>query len=588
VLVTERNAATCLERIDRSDDIALDTETTGLEVWTGDKMVGVAAKAGGEAMYFPFRHGEGPNLSDTRRRQLVRALSGKKLRGFHLRFDMEVMHNEGLPLPPKIEDTLIAAILMNENEPSFALKRSKRGVPGLSMKYLGADSVKADDQLHERLQAAGLGKGEMWKLPPQDVAEYACADLDLPDRLMEEVYRAPLARWKMDGLFREYNDYQRLLVEMEIGGLPMDRATIERALEEGKRALPLLQDEITKIAGYPLNPNSPKQVVAATGLPNAQAETLARSGHPLAKAIVDMRTYIKRDSAYLKRFLEWMDPQGLLHVQLNLTPNEEDLGGTRSGRLSCSHPNLQAMPKPKTSPIYAACRAALVAPPGFSILESDYMQMEVRLAGHYSQEPALFDVFRVGRDIYQEMADELGITRLDAKILFLAIQYGAGVWKIAEMLGISKDEAWQLREAWHERFPRIKNIMYRLADIAEERGAIRLWDGRCAHFDGERKQAGVCKSPYYTAWNRLIQGTGAGMVRVAMMQLWEPIRALGGRMLLQVHDSILFLIPTERLPEAARLIRFHMENFPQWDIPARVDMKAGPTWLDVQDYKEAA
>lgn len=535
-------------------------------------------------MYFPFGHGEGANLTAPRRKQLLKVMSGKPVRGFHLRFDLENSHNDGLPLPPKIEDALIGAILMNENEPSHALKRSKNGTPGLSMKYLGPEVVASDDLLKETLQARGLGKGDIWRLPADQVATYACDDLHLPDRLLDEVYLPALERWGMDEVFREYNDYQRCLIDMEIGGLPIDRTLVERTLHEGESERAAALARIHEAAGYPLNPQSWKQVSAWLGTENAQEETILASKHPCADLLIDYKAIGKRDSAYLSKFLDLMGQDGCVHPQLNLTPDESDLGGTRSGRLSCSKPNLQAMPKPGTNPVYAPCRAAIRAPEGFSILEADYRQAEVRVAAHYSQEPALFSIFTENRDIYQEAADALGISRLASKILFLAIQYGAGPWKIAQMLGITEDEARRYRNEWFARFPRIKRTMYRLSDIATEKHAVRLWSGRWRHFDGEKKSI-LCKSPYYTAWNALIQGSVAEMVRYAMLRLWPVIRDLGGRMILQVHDSILFLIPTNKLALARTLIREHMVNFPLWDVAPDIEIKSGPTWLDV---KEAA
>src|SRR5439155_23844217 len=155
MLVTEDNAAGCLERVDRSDSLQLDCETTGVGVFTGDKVCGVAVNG----MYFPFRHEPGGNLPKSRLTQLVAAMQDKPAEGFHLRFDLEMLHHEGLRLPPKITDALIAALLMNENEPSFALKRSKSGAPGLAPRYLGAETAGSNDTLHDLLASRGLTKG---------------------------------------------------------------------------------------------------------------------------------------------------------------------------------------------------------------------------------------------------------------------------------------------------------------------------------------------------------------------------------------------------------------------------------------------
>jgi len=582
MLVTEDTASGCLERISRQDTLALDTETTGLGTFTGDKVCGVAVGTHTERMYFPFRHADGANLSGNRLRQLVKAVSGKTLRGFHLRFDVEMMYNEGLPIPPRLEDALIAALMMNENEPTFALKWSKNRGRGLAPKYLGADSISNERAFTQMMQDHGLTKGDIYKLRPEQVADYACDDLILPDRLLDEVYRPGLVEWKLGSLFMEMNDYQRLLIEMEIGGVPIDRAVVDRALMDGETQRAEVTEQILRIAGYPLNPNSWKQVAAACGTPNAQEETLARSGHPLAQLITTYKVLTKRDSTYLQRFIDFSDSKGVLHTQLNLTANEQGQGGTRSARLSGSQPNLQAMPKPKTNALYAPCRQAVRAPEGFSIVEADYSQMEVRLAGHYAQEPRLFEAFAESRDLYQEAADALRITRQESKILFLAIQYGAGVWKIAEMLGIDEDEAKSLRNRWHAQFPRIRVLMERLQDIAKTQKCIRLWTGRVGHFDGATKGAN-CKSPYYTGWNRLIQGAGAEMIRTAMMRLRESFQGSDARMILQVHDSIVFLVPTHLLRDVLPIIRRCMEDFPQFDIPMKVEIKAGPTWLDMKE-----
>lgn len=591
MLVTDRTVEAAIRRVDATPELWTDTETDGLEVFTQHRMVGTAVGAGGEDLYFPFRHREGANLNDAARVGLMRAMARKKLKGFHLRFDVEVLQNEGLPPPPAIEDTMIAAVLMNENEQSFALKRSKAGLPGLSMKYLGAESVSDDEALRAKLEARGFAKQDLWKLPAEDVADYATADLALPRRLMAEVYEPGLATWKLTDLFQEYNDYQRLLISMETGGLPLDTAVVQQALADGETARADLLAQLHRAAGYPLNPNSPKQVKAWLGTPDAQEETLMRCGNPHAELIVDLKAYTKRDSTYLQRFLDYSH-NGILHTNLNLTPNDHGEGGTRSARLSGSHPNLQAMPKPKTNIIYAPCRQAIIAPEGYCLMEADYSQAEVRIAAHYSQEPALIAVFRGGIDIYEEFAAEVrslvrGFDRQAAKILHLAIQYGAGVWKIALMLGVTEAVAKALRDRWHKRFPRISHVMRSMQKKAEEHGVIRLWTGRWGHFDGPTKSQS-CKSPYYTAWNRLIQGTVAEIIRHAMMRLWEPLNAIGARMLLQVHDSILLLVPLGRRAEAARIVRQNMEAFPGWTVPMTVDIKTGPNWLDVKEWKEAA
>jgi len=580
-LVSEGYVPEFLRLLESADVVSVDTETTGVYPFNGDRLVGVAAGANGTYGYLPFRHATGPNLSPERLSQLVKVLSTKTLRGFHLRFDIEMLCNEGMALPPKIEDALLAALLVNENEPCFALKRGKRGDLGLAPRYLGEDTVAESDALDVVLRSRGLPKAEIYKLRPEEVAAYTCADLTLPERLLRDVYRPALDTWGMSDVFEEYNRYQLMLIEMEIRGIPIDRGVVTEALVRGREEQDALLALIHKSAGYELNPASWKQVALWLGTENAQEETILASKHPSARFLIDYKAYTKRDSTYLRRFLEYADECGHLHPQLNLTIDERDEGGTKSGRISSSHPNFTAIPKPTTNPLYSPCRRAVVAPPGYCILKADYQQAEAWIAGHYSNDPAILEAYHEGRDMYAELAADIRRDRQTCKTLHLAIQYGAGAWKVAQTLGVSEGIARELRSAWHKRFPRISQTMSRVNKAAERRGAIRLFTGRWCHFDGDKKSV-VCKSPYYTAWNRLIQGSVAEMIRRAMLQLKPRLELLSSRIFLQVHDELLMFVPFSELSAATKVVRETMTDFPNWSLRPRIDLSAGLNWLEME------
>ena len=593
MLVTNQNFQDALRRVRAASTVCLDTETSGLRTWGDDRIIGVAVKVDDAAMYFPFRHAGG-NLEESCLPELIAALTGKAVRGFHLRFDLEMLAKEGLPPPPHIQDTLHAAILMNENEPTFALKRGKAG-PGLCMRYLGPETVVASDRLDDILASRRLTKGDLNRLTAEEVADYACDDVILSDRLFTEVYEEPIRRWSLGAMLEEYGEYQQLLIAMETEGLPIDEAVVLAALAEGEAARADLLKQIHAAAGREINPGSPVQISRWLGTPDAKEETLLACGNPAADLIIRYKAYVKRDSTYLVPFLEGIEYDGKLHPSPNLVPKEDGTGGTRSGRLSYSGPNLQATPKVSeknpVSKIYAPVRRAIVAPPGYTLVEADYSQAEVRKAASLSTDQRLTDLVMSGADVYQDLADKRGMTRQASKTLFLAIQYGAGVWKIMEMLGVGEAEATRLRGAWHKHFPRVSNALRRMASHAEKTHCFRYISGRWAHFDGSSKSA-TCRSPFYTAWNHLVQGEVADMIRRAMLALWKELRERaelrGVKMLLQVHDSLLFLVPTARLAEVIPIIKAVMEDFPEDPVPPKVDFKIGPNWLDMTEYKEAA
>lgn len=570
MLVTERTYSSVMNRLSRASTVVVDLETTGLKTWHGDRLCGVAVAVDGEAAYFPFRHGEGANLVPARLNPLLDLLtSGKTLIGHNLiRFDCQTLANEFHPRVrklvlddsiPKI-DTMIDALLVNENEPTFRLK-------ALADKYIDPNASAADKELAEKLKARGLKKGEMWKLPPEDVARYACDDVLYTGRL-RDYYKPVLESWGLLGLADEMYRYARLLSRIERSGLRIDRAKCAEYVDDTR----LMQEELLahlrdRTRNPKFNPNSPKQVCEWLGIPSSKKSVLKMLDLDDASVLLDYRACSKVIGTYYQPMLALCDDRGLLHPQLNITRDPSDRGGTRSGRLSCSNPNFQALPQ--SSRVYRV--RDLVLPELGDFLAWDYERAEMWMGGSYCGEPAIFKAYHDGRDIYEEMAVNLKIARKQAKILFLMIQYGAGVWKIAEFFGWTEEQAREVRGNFYKLYPRIPRMMYDLSDQVEATRAMRLWTGRVIHFDNVRTK-------FYAAWNRLIQGSVGEMVRVVMQKL-EPIcDHYGAEMRLQVHDEILTDVPTHNLAAFRRDAEQVLVGFEQWALRPRVAAKAGPTY----------
>lgn len=386
--------------IDRADVLAIDTETTGLNPWRDDRIVGisVAGYQHGEMVsyYFPFRHGDGYNLPEEFIKPLIAALEHvPKLLMFNSKFDLQMLYREGMQMPldpERCEDVMIAAHLMNENEESFALKR-------LADKYLGAGSSMDEAELTRLLKqryGQKATKGDLWRLKSEEVDAYACSDTELTYRLWE-LYRQPLETWKLTKLYMEMNRYSLIINQMEIRGFMLDVPLIHQMIDTIGPRMEELRSEINDMAGYELNPRSPKQVCEAFGIESSAADVLEALDSPLAKKIVEFRHWAKAARTYYNPYLERMDANHVIHPSFWVT-------GTVAGRLSCRDPNLQNVPRQGT---YFQVRDVFIARPGHRLLEVDYEQAELRIAAHYAKDKRMIDIFNKERDPHQETAYEL-------------------------------------------------------------------------------------------------------------------------------------------------------------------------------------
>lgn len=606
--VTDDTFARAVERIARCTHLTVDLETTGLDPYHGDRLFGVAVEAAGEGLYFPFRHKVGYNLEARKLPLLLDALvaPGKVLLGHNLiRFDGPMMAMEGEryeraflhPGGVSMEDTMIDAMLANENELSFSLD-------ALSQKYLGQDVAQKNQRnaalmeqltaLYPRLGPKAL-KGHMSELPVHLVAPYALGDV-FDCRALKKCYDAHHADWQLEALAKELYDYARLLARIEWRGLYIDRALCERRVLESQALQDATAVEIRRLAGPMFNPNSPPQVCRLLGTADAKKETVARSEHPVAQLITRFKKLGKVRATYYEAILRGLDANNMIHPRMNLTRDPTDAGGTRTGRLSCSNPNFQNLVKRAAEPVFAV-RQVVLPRPGYVLLPHDYERAEMWMGGGYSGDSALYDAYHAGRDLYAELAQATGITRYAAKVTWLAIQYGAGAWKLSELNGWAfrpRDEFPEDNSGWDEynaqqgpivrntffkMCPGIKQMMNDLTRQVEDTRCLRLWTGRVRHFDGVKSKA-------FSAWNGVIQGAVGEMVRIAMQRLEQPLDDMGSRMLLQVHDEVLVEAPEEQARRAVQLTSSIMTNFNQFPLRPRVEPGVGLNYHDVQAWTE--
>ena len=562
-------------------DPCVDTETTGLSIFGNaerprDQVIGVAIEAGGGAYYLPLRHSSGRNLPLTVLPFLRAYLSDpdRTYLGYNYGYDLHMMERDlQVPMAPKFEDAMLALHLINENEPTFKLKEvcDRYGIGDGSLQ----ESV-LEDKVFERCRELGVPcsrsaraadnvKSQMHVLDPADVEPYACDDVRLTRQLMD-LLRPALEAQGLDRIFGQVNYYDRITVGMEHVGMHVDRGLVERYRAEAEGHAAEAQARLNEAAGFELNPNSPKRVCEWLGTSSSSTQVLqdlidaGGDGAERARLIQEARGWRSVDSRYYTPYLQEMDSEDVLHCSLNLI-------GTYTGRLACSHPNLQAVAK--ATEVFKV-KDVFTARPGFTMIQADYKQAEMRLVTHYTKDPTMRDLILSDADLHSATAELLGIPRQAAKRINFSVIYGIGYKKLSENLKVEPEVGRDYLERYHALYPGFRRLMAQCEEFAKEYGYIEMWTGRMRHFN-------VPEADPHKAMSNLIQGGVAEVVRVAISRLYPAVRELGGRMLMQVHDSVIFEVPDDALAVALPTFKLIMEDF-EFDPPMGVDVEYGKSW----------
>jgi DNA polymerase-1 len=490
-----------------------------------------------------------------------------------------MMAFDGIKIAPNFEDAMLGVQLLNENEENFKLK-------DLSDKYhIGDGSLQEsilEDKVFEECQKLGVEcsrspnaanntKSMMHVLPPEDVEPYACDDVRLT-RAMLETIKPALHHYDLYDIWKQINYYSYIITLIEHRGMHVDRKIIEQYRHEACDHAQKAQEQLNQKAGFELNPNSPKKVAAFLGAQSTAAEQLqilidaGGEGAEKAKLIQVARGWKSVDSRYYTPYLELMDENDCLHSSLNII-------GTYTGRCSCSNPNLQAVAK--ATEVFKV-KDVFTARPGYTMIQADYKQAEMRLVTHYTKDSLMKELIENNADLHSETANRLGIPRQAAKRLNFSVIYGIGAKHLAESLRVDFAVAKDYLEKYHGLYPGFRKLMYQCEDFAKEYGYIKMWTGRMRHFN-------VPQADPHKAMSNLIQGGVAEIVRVAISRLYPAIKDLDGYMLMQVHDSVIFEIPDENLAVALPTIKQIMEDFDFSPKPG-VDIEYGKSWGTFQKW----
>lgn len=408
-------------------DPCVDTETTGLSIFGSasrarDKVIGISIDVGSEAYYFPFRHLLGTNLPMECMEFFQKYLSDphRTFGGWNYGYDLHMMAFDGIEIAQNFEDAMLAVHLLNENEPNFRLKDT-------SDRYsIGDGSLQEsilEDKVYEECQRLGIEcsrspraanntKSMMYVLPPEDVEPYACDDVRLTRQWLEICREALKANGLYD-IWKQVNYYSYIVTIMEHRGMQIDPNIIHKYQQEAEDNAAVALGKLHEAAGFELNPNSSKKVCAFLGVQSSAAERLQElvdaggEGAYKAKLVQEARGWLSVDSRYYTPYLQSMDENNVLHCSLNLI-------GTYTGRLSCSNPNLQAVAK--QTEVFKV-KDVFVARPGYTMIQADYKQAEMRLVTHYTKDPVMKELIESDADLHTATAERLGIPRQAAKRL---------------------------------------------------------------------------------------------------------------------------------------------------------------------------
>jgi DNA polymerase-1 len=584
-------------RIARAGAVSLDTETDS-PFPTRARLVGMSfALVPGEAFYLPLGHdylGAPAQIPKGKAFSLLRPIleaAAIRKTGQNIKYDAIVLRREGIHLGGIERDTMVLSYLLEPNWGKHNLER-------LALTYLQAVKTPFES-------VVGKGKSQltMDKVGIDRVAPYACQDADLALELGTLLFEKVRER-KLDRLYDEIErPLIELLAQMEIWGVRVDPAVLRAMSKELQAELQSLEREIHELAGGAFNINSPRQLGSILfhklGLP-ATKKTRVTKGfstsldileelaalHPLARLVLDYRQKTKLKSTYADALPELIDPEtGRIHTSYNQTV-------ASTGRLSSSDPNLQNIPaRGEWGPRF---RRVFIADKGHGLLAADYSQIELRILAHLSEDPGLVETFLMDRDIHDETArlvfgGEAGLPaeemRRRAKVINFSIIYGTSAFSLAKELQTSMAEAQTFIDRYFGQRPLVRDYLDRIVAEAKDRGYSETIFGRqrqvpeLRQADKMTQQAGR-----RIALNMPIQGSAADLIKVAMLRIWDDLRArkLRTRMILQVHDELVFEVPNAEKNEVEGIVRERMENVCALKVPLKVHLGWGPNWADAK------
>jgi DNA polymerase I len=580
--------------------IALRTFTTAAPAVRAE-LVGIGFSARDRhARYVPLAHhalDAGPQAD---RRAAIAALKpvledpAVEKVGHDLKFDAIVLTRYGVTLRGVAFDTMLASYLLDSTRSAHSLEDN-------ALEHLGYRALTEENVRGRGAKALGLAD-----LPPAALLDFAGERVDLARQLAERT--GP--RLVLDRLDRVYRDLELplipVLADIERAGVKVETGVLGRLSERLDRELATRSERIFELAGESFNINSPKQLseilfdklelpagrrTGKTGVASTAVEVLEdlAQSHELPGLILEWRSVQKLKGTYIDALPQLVNPEtGRVHTSFNQAV-------AATGRLSSSDPNLQNIPI--RTELGREIRAAFVAEPGHRLISADYSQIELRVLAHLSGDDTLIEAFRRGDDIHDQTAlkvfgESSGLDphelRRRAKIINYALLYGKTAFTLARDIGVTQQAAQAFIDAYFAGFPKVREFIDRLLEEARQAGVVTTLFGRRRLVPELNSRNGQVRSAAERASVNLpIQGTAADILKKAMIDIHRELdgrrgRGFGTRMILTVHDELLFEVPESEVDEASALVKEGMERAVALAVPLTVDVGVGLNWRDAK------
>jgi DNA polymerase-1 len=592
-VLTEEDLSELVTELEKAPRLAFDTETTGLDPTLAD-MVGLSfAVRPGEGWYIPLAHrylGAPEQLAPGFVMERLRPLltdAGKGKIAQNAKFDLQVLRRAGIEVKGLAFDTMIASYLANPAATSH-------GMDALAADLLGYKTITYSEMTGSGKKQIGFAEVEVEK-----AVVYASEDADITLRLAGKL-EPMLGEAGQEKLFYEVEmPLVEVLADMEWSGVRIDPRFLGGLSKELETKLAALEKEIHQMAGGPFNIGSPKQLgevlferlklargkKTKTGW-STDVEVLTKLAEeqPIAARLLDYRSLAKLKSTYTDALPKLIHPQtGRLHTSFNQAL-------TATGRLSSSEPNLQNIPIRTEEG--GRIREAFIPAEGNVLLSADYSQVELRVLAHLAGEAVLTESFEKGEDIHRRTASEIfGVfpemvtaeMRRQAKTINFGIIYGMSDFGLAKALGIGRREAQTFIDNYFARYPGVLGFMESKREEARQKGYVTTLLGRrCAVAEIHSPNRNIRDYAERNAINYPIQGSAADIIKVAMVRIHERLKKEGlqAKMVLQVHDELVFDVPQIELETVRELVRAEMQGAVELDVPLVVDIGVGKNWRE--------
>jgi DNA polymerase-1 len=585
---SEQEQELLLEWLLQQDSVCFDTETTGLDELTAE-LVGIAFSwKEGTGYYLPFP--EDRLACETKLAYLKPFFENSKIEkvGHNLKYDIKVLQQYGLEVQEPIFDTMIAHYLINPD--------MRHNMDVLAETYLGYKP----QPISELIGKKGIYQGSMRHVPLEKQKEYAVEDADITLQLKNH-FTKELATQEVVDLFNKIElPLVRVLASMESAGIRIDVDYLNELAKQFKEETLVLEERIYEQAGERFNLASPKQLgpILFDKLKLVDKPKKTKTGQ--YSTAEDVLSYLAKDHTIISDILEWRSIIKLSNTYIEALPQQVNPNSNRvhtiynqavaaTGRLSSNHPNLQNIPI-RTKRGRSVRKAFVPCDDDHVLLAADYSQIELRVIASLSGDTEMQEAFTKGEDIHASTAAKVFNVSLDevtreqrgqAKTVNFGIIYGVSAFGLSNQTNLSRSESKALIDAYYETYPQLKAYMHQQVDFARENGYVETVLGRRRYLKDINSQNAVVRgASERNAVNAPIQGSAADIIKIAMLRIHKKLDRFSSKMLLQVHDELVFDAKKSELDELKAMIKNEMEQAYSLNVPLVVDVGTGNNWLE--------